>query len=42
MKWIAGDGLPEHIYEKWAYAGMDESVLSPTDESLLSVDLPMK
>lgn len=42
MKWIGGDGLPEHIYEKWAYSGMGESILGPSGEALLSVDVPAK
>jgi WD40 repeat protein len=42
VAWLTGGGLPAEIYEGWAYSGMGESVLSPTGETLLSLDLPGK
>jgi len=42
MNWVTTGGLPNEIYEGWAYSGMGESILSPSGETLLSLDLPTK
>jgi hypothetical protein len=42
MNWVTAGGFPNEIYEGWAYSGMGESILSPSGETLLSLDLPAK
>ena len=40
LTWLTQGGLPDQVHDRWVYAGMGESVLSPTGESILTVDFP--
>jgi WD40 repeat protein len=42
LDWLMKSAIPAELYESWAYAGLGESVLTPTGEVRLTLDLPPK